>query len=337
MKKRILAAVLSLTLVATLFAGCGNGGDGGEEKLTIKMTLNGTDSATDAKTANKYAELVAEASNGNIEIKPYPNDQLAGGNQSKGIEMLAQGTTEMAAYSNGVLGNLDEKLLTSNIPWSFSDYDEVKSYWDGTGGEYAAKLLADKGITYLGAIHNGFRQLTNSKHEVKTPEDVKGLKIRVPGGEVYLDTFRAMGADPVAMSWSEVFTALQQGTLDGQENGFNTSNSNKIYEVNKYATEWNYIYDAYLLVANTEKFSAYSEENQKILREQGKIACDWGCDYVKNGDEDIKKDWIENKGVQVYTPTEEEMQAFKDAVKSVQDKFKAQYGEEACIAWGLND
>ena len=104
-------------------------------------------------------------------------------------------------------------------------------------------MLANKGITYLGSFHNGFRQLTNSKHAVTTPEDLKGLKIRVPGSAVYMGVFKALGASPTAMSWSEVFTAIQQGTIDGQENGCSVTKSAKMDEIQDYMTIWNYSYE----------------------------------------------------------------------------------------------
>ncbi len=126
---------------------------------------------------------------------------------------------------------------------------------------YAERLEA-KGITYLGSFHNGFRQITNSKREVRTPEDVKRLKIRVPGSEVYMKFFKTLGADPVAMSWSEVFTAIQQGTIDGQENGICITDSAKMDEVQDYLTMWNYSYENDLFVANTEIWESLERKNQ---------------------------------------------------------------------------
>ena len=195
------------------------------------MSVNGTDTQIDSKVANKFADLVSEASNGNVTISVYPNDQLASGNATKGIEMLAVGAVDLAAYATSVMAVLDEQIGIATIPYTFSNYTEAKQIIDTSGGKYYEKLLADKGITYLGSFHNGFRQISNNKHEVRTPEDVQGLKIRVPGGEVYMDFFNTLGADPIAMSWSEVFTAIQQGTIDGQENGVSITKSAKMNEV----------------------------------------------------------------------------------------------------------
>ena len=213
--------------------------EGEYQKIKLVMTCNGTNIATDSKTCQKFAELVSEASGGNITIDVFANDRLAGGNMSKGVEMIADGAVDLAAYASGVIAVLDEKLLICTVPWTFNNYQEARRIIDDTGGKYYASSLSDKGLTYLASVHNGFRQITNGKHAVKTPEDVAGLKIRVPGGEVYFKFWHAFGADPVAMSRGEAFTAIQQGTIDGQENGFSVTNSAKVNEIQKYMTVWN--------------------------------------------------------------------------------------------------
>lgn len=276
MKKKIMSILVIATLAISAFTGCGSSSSNETssnseyQKIELIMAVNGTDIQIDTLVGEKFAELVSEASGGNVEIVVFPNDQLAGGNATKGIEMISDGSVDLAAYASSVMSVLDENLLIGTIPWSYNNYEEAKYAIDNGGGDYYAKLLENHNITYLGSFHNGFRQLTNSKHAVKTPEDVKGLKIRVPGGEVYRGVFNAFGADPVAMSWSEVFTAIQQGTLDGQENGVSITNTAKMYEVQDYMTMWNYTYENDLLVANTTVWNALERHRnffkKKLLR-----------------------------------------------------------------------
>lgn len=188
-------------------------------KLNLSFAVNGTDTQIDTKVGQYLAELVSKKSGGNITIDVFPNDTLAGGNATKGIEYVCAGATDLAAYATSTLSAIDPKLNIATMPWTFADYDEAKEIINTTGGDYYEKRLANKKLTYLGAFHNGFRQLTNSKHSVKEPKDLKGLKIRIPGSKIYMEFWEAIGASPTAMSWSEVFTAIQQGTIDGQENG----------------------------------------------------------------------------------------------------------------------
>ncbi len=351
MKKRIISALLALTVVLGTFAGCSSKpsptpapspapGATTPNSVTykaskLKLTTNGTDIATCTTVGNDYSKKIAEKTSNAVDIKVFPNDQLAGGNQSKGIEMLAQGTTDMGMYSNGVLGNLDSKIQIANMPFIFDNYDQAAEAFAGKGGEYIAKLLDAKGILFLGSFHNGLRQISNSKRAVVTPADVSGLKIRVPGGEAYVETFKILKADPVAMSWSEVFTALQQGTLDGQENGYATQYSNKIYEVQKYVTEWNYMYDAFNIVANKANFLKLDEATQTLLKEEAKNSSTFGNNYVVEKEKEIKKEYVEKHGIQITELTPEQLGAFKDVVRPVQEMLMTKYGNEACVAFGL--
>ncbi len=247
MKQKMAGLILAAVLASVLLSGCGSGteqtsteSDDSYQEIELVMAVNGTDIQIDTKVAKKFAELVEEESGGRVTVAVFPNDQLAGGKSTKGIEMIAVGGADLAAYATSVMSVLDGQMSIATIPWSFDNYTEARTVIDETGGDYYAKVLEEKGITYLGSFHNGFRQISNSRHEVRTPEDVQGLKIRVPGSEVYMDFFRELKADPISMSWSEVFTAIQQGAIDGQENGVSITDSAKMYEVQDYMTLWNY-------------------------------------------------------------------------------------------------
>ena len=337
--RRIFCTVLSF-LMLILATGCGEDSQQGErkegeyQKIKLVMSVNGTNIATDTKVAMKFAELVSEESGGNITVDVFPNDQLAGGNASKGIEMIADGAVDLAAYAAGVMAVMDEHLLIATIPWTFNNYQEAREIIDTTGGAYYKKLLEAQGMTYLASAHNGFRQITNGKHAVKTPEDVAGLKIRVPGGEVYFKFWKAFGADPVAMSWSEAFTAIQQGTIDGQENGFSVTNSAKVNEIQQYMTVWNYTYENYLFVANTKIFDSLEPKTQELIRVKAKEACEWGRDLVENDEENLKQKFIKG-GMEVITLTPEQLKPFQDKVQGVRKELMEKYGEEACNAFRM--
>jgi len=337
--RRIFCTVFAF-LMLILATGCGENSQQGErkegeyQKIKLVMSVNGTNIATDTKVAMKFAELVSEESGGNITVDVFPNDQLAGGNASKGIEMIADGAVDLAAYAAGVMAVMDEHLLIATIPWTFNNYQEAREIIDTTGGAYYKKLLAAQGMTYLASAHNGFRQITNGKHAVKTPEDVAGLKIRVPGGEVYFKFWKAFGADPVAMSWSEAFTAIQQGTIDGQENGFSVTNSAKVNEIQQYMTVWNYTYENYLFVANTKIFDSLEPKTQELIRVKAKEACEWGRDLVENDEENLKQKFIKG-GMEVITLTPEQLKPFQDKVQGVRQELMEKYGEEACKAFRM--
>ena len=237
--KKILALVLALVMVFAL-AACGdsgndtgdNGGDNAEgETVELTLTCNGTEQGNDTRAARRFKELIEEETNGRITINIYNNDQLAGGDMTRAIELLTGGGTDIDIHSTSIISSIAPEAMVCTMPWLFSDYQAAEDAFFGAGGEYMTELLSTKGVTYLGAVHNGFKLITNSKHPIEQPEDLAGLKIRIPGGDFFMDFYTAYGASPQAMSWSEVFTALQQGTIDGHDNSISTSVSNNVQEI----------------------------------------------------------------------------------------------------------
>lgn len=339
-RKRIqtIGAILTLALLVT---GCANSGteqreDGEYQTIELTMAVNGTDNQIDARVGDYFAQLVSERSGGNVTVAVFPNDQLANGNASRGIEMIASGSIDLAAYATCTLAVIDEKLPVATIPWIFDDYAQAREVIDTTGGEYYAQRLAMKGMTYLGSFHNGFRQITNSKHEVTTPADMENLKIRVPGSVVYMGFFRALGADPTSMNWSEVFTAIQQGTIDGQENGVSITSTSKMQEVQDYLTMWNYSYENDLFVANTEIWESLEPQTQELLQECATEACEWGRDVLEEEEAEILKEF-EAAGMTITYLTEEEQATFDEAIASFKAEMEAYFGPEACAAFGITN
>ena len=339
-RKRIqtIGAILTLALLVT---GCANSGteqreDGEYQTIELTMAVNGTDNQIDARVGDYFAQLVSERSGGNVTVAVFPNDQLANGNASRGIEMIASGSIDLAAYATCTLAVIDEKLPVATIPWIFDDYAQAREVIDTTGGEYYAQRLAMKGMTYLGSFHNGFRQITNSKHEVTTPADMENLKIRVPGSVVYMGFFRALGADPTSMNWSEVFTAIQQGTIDGQENGVSITSTSKMQEVQNYLTMWNYSYENDLFVANTEIWESLEPQTQELLQECATEACEWGRDVLEAEEAQILEEF-EAAGMTITYLTEEEQAAFDEAIAPFKAEMEAYFGPEACAAFGITN
>lgn len=249
--KKILALILALTMVFAL-AACGDAGDTGDnsgdasgETVELILSCNGTEQGNDTRAARRFAELLEERSEGRLKVTVYNNDQLAGGDMTKGLELLTSGSVDFDVHSTSIISSLAPSAMVATLPWLFADYQEAEDCFFGTGGEYMNKILSESGVTYLGAVHNGFKLMTNSKHPIEDPEDLQGLKIRIPGGDFFMDFYSAYGASPQAMSWSEVFTALQQGTIDGHDNSISTIVSNNVQEIQPYMTVSRHTYEAF--------------------------------------------------------------------------------------------
>lgn len=343
--KKILAMALALCMMFALCA-CGDSsaastpaatGDGAYPTLAIDMSCNGqSDTANDCIGANFFKQYIEEKSGGAITVTIYNNDQLAGGDMTKGLELVMDGTVQMDIHSTSIISRIDNRLMVSCLPWAFSDYQSAEDAFFGQGGEFVASVLAEHGLTYLGALHNGFKCMTSSKTLITTPEDLNGQKIRTPGGDLWNGFWSAMGASPQAMSWSEVYTAMQQGTIDGHDNSPSTINSANVQEVQKYITVSNHTYEAFTWSANTAWYESLDEATQQLIAECAKQACLDANVQIDASMEEILSAWESNGFNEIYRLSADEMEVFKSAVADVTATYAAEYGEEACAAFGIS-
>ena len=339
MQRRLLSVLLMI--MAVLLSGCGDEfakpkkTESDYQKVRLVMVANGTDIGIEVLTAKHFAKLVEYASGGNVHIEIYPNDEMTGGNTNEAVRSLTEGAVDMGAYVSGTMSLLDPRLEVATIPWSFSSYQEARKIIDSTGGDYYAKILSEYGLIYLGSTHNAMRQLSSNRNPVRTPEDLKDMRIRVLGGEVYRLFFSALGAEPVPLGWSELNIAIRQGVIEGQENGFFLMRSGRLNEIQKYMTVWNYLYENYLFVINRKTFDQLEPKTQTLLREKMREACEWSRDYLEAEEAKIREDFAE-EGLEIIDLTPEELQLFKERVQPLRDKLKAKYGEEACRAFRID-
>lgn len=298
-----------------------------KEKVTLNMSVTSASGSTWEKGALKFAELVNERTGGMIEIKVYPNEQLSGGNQGKGIEMLMSGATDLTYHSNIIYSIMDERFGVISLPFLFSSVDDIDQALAGEGGKAINEMLLEKNVVGLGFGENGFRQLTTGKKPVRSFEDIQNMKIRIPGMKMYTSLFKALGADPLTMNFAEVFTALQQGTIDGHENPLDTIYAAKIHEVQKYITLWDYSYDAIILGMNKDKFESFDTDTQQIFRDAAKEACEYQIKINRElGEEQLQI--FQDTGMEVITLTEEQKAPFREAVKVVYDEYEPIMGKE---------
>ena len=324
---RLIIAALVGAMLITSLAGCGskgtNDGESGEyQKINLSMAVNGTDTQIDSLVARHFADLVSERSGGNIVIDVFSNDTLAGGNSTKGVEYIAVGGSDLGAYATCVLANLEPKLSVATLPWSFTSYQQAREVIDTTGGEYYAEMLANKGITYLGSFHNGFRQLTNSKQEVKSVDDIKNLKIRVAGSNLLMECYKRWGADATNMNWSETYTALQQKTVEGQENPLPAIDAASVQEVQPYCSMWNAIYDCLFFCINGDIYDSMTPEQQEVIDECGRLATEYERGINRAGDDEIMDRWQNENGVTITNYDDMDIDSFKEAVDGVDEWYQ---------------
>lgn len=320
----VLVFILTLVTAENSFAS--------DKKLRLKMSTPGADSSPSAIGAKKWSEIVSKKSNGRIKIQVYPNEQLSSGNQAKGLENLRIGVTEASITSTIIYTVLDPRFGVVTLPWLMPNNDAVDKAFKGRGGDKLKEIVRSKGIEPINFMENGFRQLTNNVRPIRTPQDLKNLKIRIPSNKLYIDVFKALGADPTIMNMGETFTSLQQGVIDGQENPITVIFSNKLYEVQKYLTIMNYSYDTFILGVNKKFWDSLDDEDKNILSSAAEEACLFKKKYARALDiEEIKK--MEKSGVMINELTQSEIAAFKEKVQPVFDQYSKQYGKELVDAF----
>lgn len=224
------------------------------------------------KSAAFFADKVREKSNGRINIKVYPSGQLFAGKQTSEFPMVRNGAIDFALASTINWSPQVKELNLPALPFFLAvqpdRYKAMDAIEAGKAGQMMRDAIEGKGVKIIGWAENGFRELTSSKGPVQKPEDLEGMKIRVVGSPIFIETFRELGANPVNMNWSEATTGFQQGVVDGQENPTNSINiPSKIWDYHKYHSDWHYIIDPLLLGVNPQVWNSFSPEDQALLLE----------------------------------------------------------------------
>jgi tripartite ATP-independent transporter DctP family solute receptor len=223
--------------------------------------------------AERFAELVRERTDGRINIKVYPSSSLMAGKQTNEFLIHRQGVADFCLASTINWSSSIQELNLFNLPFFFPDYAALDAVTEGEVGDEIGALLAEKGVTLLAWGENGFRELTNSRRPVATPADMEGLKIRVVGTPIFIDTMKALGANPVNMNWGDAQVAFQQGVVDGQENPVVAIEIPvKIWQFHQYITVWHYVIDPLMLTVNNKVMASFSEQDQEIIRQAAQEA-----------------------------------------------------------------
>ncbi len=294
---------------------------------TLRLSHNTGDSTTWHKGAEKFSELLTEKTGGALDVRVFPNAQLSGGDQMKQAEMVGRGALDLVVTSAINVTPLVPEMAVFSLPYLYAGYDQVDATTQSAPGEMLADILFDKGIVVLAWGENGFREVTNNVRPIKAPEDMKGLNMRV-AGPMYIDVMNALGANPQQMQWVETMTALQQGVVDGQENPIGAVIiPQQVYEVQKYLTTWHYSYDPIFLGVAKAKWDAMDEDTQKAMKEAAVEAMAYQRQITRESTAN-GIDFLREKGMEIYEPTPEELDAFRMATKPAFDKWAEKVGQD---------
>jgi tripartite ATP-independent transporter DctP family solute receptor len=279
----------------------------------------------------KWADLVRERTNGRINIKMYPGVSLVGGDQTREFIAIRQGVIDLAIGSTINWSPQVKELNLFSLPFLLPDYAAIDALTQGEVGKEIFAILEKQGIVPLAWGENGFRELTNSKREIRSPDDMKGLKLRVVGSPLFLDTMSALGANPVQMSWADAQPALASGALDGQESPTAIFTAAKLHTVGqKFVTMWGYVADPLIFAVNRDVWQSWTPADREIVRQ---AAIDAGSFVIASARQGLTEAGrpllkeIEGLGVKVTQLSDRERDQFAIATRRVYARWKAQIGK----------
>ena len=296
--------------------------DLGWKEQTWNFACSTTETSTWAQAGQKFGEMMEQATGGKIKVNVYAADQLTNGNQSEGIQALMNGDpVQISLHSNLIYSAFDPRFNVVSLPFLFDSVEDADAKLDGEAGEKLKSILEDYDIHCMGIAENGFRQLTNSVRPVTSVDDMKNLKIRVAGSNLLMECYKRWGADATNMNWSETYTALQQNTVEGQENPLPAIDAASVQEVQKYCSLWNANYDCLFFGINQGVYDALTPEQQEVVDEVGQKAVQYEREINRAGDDEILSRWQNENGVEVLKNEELDVESFKKAVDGIDEWF----------------
>ena len=290
----------------------------------FKLAVGDSHGSAQHEMGKKFVEVLEVNSNGELTAELFLNGQL--GSEQDTVNEAAIGTLDMSLLAINNITPFSPTVGVFTLPYVILSLEDAELLTQGPiGEELVANTLRDAGVRIIGWTYTGFRVLTNSKKPVSTVADLDGLVIRVPKNAIMIDTYKSWGINPTPMAWSETFTGLQQGVVDGQDNPYLTVFSMKFYEVQKYVTNIRYIFSIEPLIVSESVFQDQSDEDQAAILAAGKEATLHSAQFLRDSEAAIKEELIA-KGMEIQDPADGEAEFIELATSAVWPKYYESIG-----------
>jgi tripartite ATP-independent transporter DctP family solute receptor len=322
MFNKMMKLAMGIALPALLFAGTASAEIGAH---TLKFAAANNKGHPQVTGMEKFAEIVKEKSGGKIDVKLFPGGVLGGDVQT--VSALQGGVVEMLVLNAGILASNVKAFGAVDLPFLFNSGEEADKVMDGAFGKSLADKLPATGLVGLAYWELGFRNLTNERRPVTKLEDIKGLKIRTLQSPIPIEMFNSLGANAVPLPYTELYTALETGTVDGQENPAANIINAKFYEVQKYMTLSRHQYNPQIVLISKKFWDKLNDEEKAVLQSAATEARDFQRKVSRDADAKAVAE-IKEKGMQVDELSAAETQKLRDAVKPLIDKFSADIGAD---------
>ncbi len=306
-------------LLVALFASAAFGA-----QFTINAGIGLNDKSAQFQSLQYFKEVVEKNSDGKIEVVLFHSSQL--GDDRNMMEALKMGTQEMTCPSTAPMTAFINAFKIYDLPFIFANEEVADYILDGPVGKKLLDMLPDQGLVGLAYWENGFRMLTNSSHPVVTPEDLKGLKIRTMENPIHLAAFRTMGANPTPMAFGELFSAMQQKVVDGQENPWGTIFLQNFFEVQKYATDTGHVYSPFVLLISKKFWDKLPDDLKAVVQD----AADQSKVHNRALNRKMNAEYLEKlkEKMDVVILTPEQKAAFQEACRPIYEQFGKDIGED---------
>lgn len=307
-----MAAVIGLSCLSNVQA----------QEFSLKANVVGNEEGTAYLSTKRFADVIAKDSGGKIAVKVFHSSSL--GDQPSSLESMKVGTLDIATIETPIT-SVDPVLGATALPYLFNGRDHVARALSGEAGKWIEKRLAAKGFQVIGFLEGGFRQITNNVRPIVTPADLKGIKMRTPGSKLRIAIFNHYGANASPLPFAELYTALQTGAFDGQENPVIWARTTKFYEVQKYLSMTNHLYTVTYLLMSDKSFAKLPANLQAAVKKAGKEAAAYSVELgVKADMEDVE--FLKEKGMKV---NQADIPSFVKVSKSIWDDWSKENGDDA--------
>ncbi|MBY6029445.1 TRAP transporter substrate-binding protein [Halomonas sp. DP8Y7-1] len=294
---------------------------------TWKMALGDAAGGTQYELGSTFATLIEEKSGGEINVDLFPNGQL--GSEQDTVNNASMGLLDLSVLAINNITPFSPTVGVMTLPYVIQSPEDARTLTQGAiGQEMVENTIRDAGVRILGWAYSGCRRLTNSSHPVATPDDLDGLVIRVPKNEIMIAAYQAWGINPNPLAWSETFTALQQGVVDGQDNPYITIDAMKFYEVQDHVTDSCYVFSMEPLIISEGKFQSLSEEQQQWVLAAAQEATDHSYDYLLAQEDAIKTRLVEEHGMEITEPADGEQAWIEQATAIWPDFYDSIGGKQ---------
>ena len=306
----------------------------GQYRPEYKLSVVGNRPIPFAEGAFQWAELVTQRSGGRINVKVYPGSQLVGGDQTRELVAMRQGVIDFAVFSTINIAPQVREVGLFQLPFLMPDHKAFDALIRGEVGRDIFSVMERREVVPLAWGENGFREISNSRRAIRTPEDLRGMKIRFAAGAIFTDIFNGLGANPVQMSFADLQPALSTGAVDGQENPINLFLAFRMDTLaQKHLTVWNYVNDPLIFALSRTVWNSFSDADKQLVRDCAEEA---GRNQIAltrrglglDGGDDSSIQELRRRGVEVTVLTADQKAAFARATRPVYDKWAATVGAD---------